>query len=150
MKTVKALLSILFITGILISSAPDCMAGHTLFNTLDKNSDGKVDEGEYSKNTKEKVFQKLDNDNNTTITGLEWENYEGISDRKEHENLFRKIDKDKDSKISFLEFSDYAESNSNIKRSFMGLDSDGSNYLSQDEVTIRPYFRMITIKFDFN
>lgn len=150
MKPIKALFTLIFITGMLISYAPECMAVHSLFENLDKNKDGRIEESEYSSDTKEKVFNKLDSDSDSIITDIEWDRYDGISDKEEHKKLFRKVDKNKDRAISFLEFSDYAESNSNIKRSFMGLDSDGSNALSPDEITLRPFFKMITIKFDFD
>jgi Ca2+-binding EF-hand superfamily protein len=95
---------------------------------------------------KEHVFDELDN-NSKAISKAEWMSIEGMSETEKHEEMFRRIDKDKDKKITFFEFSDYADKHSNIDEAFIGLDKDGSNSLSPDEITVRPLFKMITIRF---
>jgi Ca2+-binding EF-hand superfamily protein len=68
-------------------------------------------------------------------------------DREKHVVKFESLDKDKDRKISFFEYSDYSDKEFNLKEAFMGLDKDDNNYLTPDEITVRPCLKMITIKF---
>jgi Ca2+-binding EF-hand superfamily protein len=122
-------------------------AMHELFKSMDKNVDGTINREEFSKDMEHYAFNELDRNKNKSISSEEWMGIEGVSDMREHENLFRKIDKNRDKIITFFEFSDYAENNSNIQKAFIGLDKDGSNTLSPEEISVRPMFRMVTIKF---
>jgi hypothetical protein len=130
-----------------IFSLPQSHAVHELFKSIDENADGTINQEEFSKDMKDYVFNKLDNNNNKAISKAEWMGINNPLDAEQHEVLFQEIDKNKDKLITFFEFSDYAERHSNIEEAFIGLDRDGSNSLSPDEITIRPLFRMITIKF---
>jgi Ca2+-binding EF-hand superfamily protein len=121
-------------------------AADELFESIDKNSDDKVSLREFRKDMKENAFEKVDTDHDKVIEEKEWNSLENISDRQRHAELFERMDKDKDRRISFFEFSDYADRKSNIDEAFMGLDKDGSNNLSPDEMSVRPHFKMITIK----
>ena len=122
-------------------------AVHELFKSIDGNTDGKINQEELSKDMKDYVFDELDNNSNKAISKTEWMSIEGVLETEKHEELFRRIDKDKDKKITFFEFSDYADKHSNLKEAFIRLDKDENNSLSPDEITARPLFKMITIKF---
>ncbi len=132
---------------ILISGASRSYAVHELFKHVDENADGKINKQEFSDDMKKHAFEKLDENNNEAITESEWVHIEGVVETKMHQELFKKIDKDKDNRISFFEFSDYADGNANLEEAFMGLDRNGNNNLSPDELTVRPLFKMITIRF---
>lgn len=121
-------------------------AAHDLFQSIDKNADGTVNQEEFSEDMKEYVFDELDRDHDNMISKSEWMSIADVLGPKEHEELFQSIDMDRDKRITFFEFSDYAESNANLIEAFIGLDKDGSNTLSPDEITARPLFRMITIR----
>lgn len=120
---------------------------HDYFKSLDINNDGKVDLQEFSGEMKKSVFEELDADKDNEVTESEWGKAVDITEAKDHESVFRMMDRDTDSRITFFEFSDYAEDNSNIEKAFMGLDIDMNNFLSPDEVSSRPVFRMITVHF---
>ncbi len=136
--------SVIILTGFSVSNGH---ALHELFRSIDENADGKINQEEFSEDMKEHVFDELDNNNNKAISKAEWMSIEGVSETEKHEELFQRIDKDKDKRITFFEFSDYADKHSNLEEAFIGLDKDGSNNLSPDEITVRPLFKMITIKF---
>lgn len=132
---------------ILVIGAPYGMALHEYFNSIDVNTDGQVSEKELSQDMKENAFDQLDADNDAMISMLEWEPVAPVRNKKKHMELFERMDTDRDKRISFLEFSDYAERHSNVEEAFMGLDKDRNNSLSPDELTLRPLFKMITIRF---
>ena len=132
---------------LLVSSLSVSYAAHEFFKSRDENADGKISEEEFAEDMKKHAFDRLDNSDDKLIAKKEWLSLDGITDYEKHKELFRNIDKDKDKKITFYEFSDYADKHSNIDKAFMGLDKDGSNSLSPDEITYRPLFKMITIKF---
>lgn len=122
-------------------------AVHELFKSIDENRDGKINQEEFSKEMKDNVFNKLDNNNNKAISEAEWMSIEGVLETEKHGELFRRIDKDKDKRITFFEFSNYADKHSNLEEAFIRLDKDENNSLSPDEITARPLFKMLTIKF---
>lgn len=122
-------------------------AVHELFKSIDENTDGKINQEEFSKEMKDNVFNKLDNNNNKAISEAEWMSIEGVLETEKHGELFRRIDKDKDKRITFFEFSNYADKHSNLEEAFIRLDKDENNSLSPDEITARPLFKMLTIKF---
>lgn len=132
---------------IIMFALTDSHAVHELFQSIDENTDGTISEKEFSEDMKEHVFQKMDTDNDNMIEKEEWKRVEHISDTEKHVEMFERIDTNKDKSISFFEFSDYADKKSNLEEAFMGLDRDGNNSLSPDEITVRPGFKMITIKF---
>jgi Ca2+-binding EF-hand superfamily protein len=131
---------------LLVSGMSSSNAENDLFNSMDRNSDGRINEEEFSKDMKEYVFDKLDHDNTETISRDEWMSILGTETAENHGELFQRIDRDKDRRITFFEFADYADDNSNIEKAFINLDRDGSNSLSPDEVTARPLFRMVTVR----
>ena len=132
---------------LLVSGVSRSYAVHELFKSIDENADGKINQEEFSEDMKEQAFERLDVNENKTISMQEWEPITDGRNKKKHMELFERIDKDSDKRINFFEFSDYAERNSNIEEAFMGLDKDKNNHLSPDEITVRPLFKMITIKF---
>ncbi len=140
---------IVFIAALLLLSAgvSKSDAVHELFNSIDENADGKINQKEFSKDMKEYVFEEIDNNNNNAVSNEEWLSIDGVLETEKHQELFQRIDRDKDKRITFFEFSDYAEKHSNLEKAFMGLDKDGSNSLSPDEITVRPLFKMLTIRF---
>ncbi len=146
MKPITQYIFSFMIIVFVILTASEGSALHEMFNSLDLNRDGKVDRNEFSEDMKKESFDKLDADKNREITETEWGGLDSVTD-PEHGALFKRIDKDKDKRITFFEFSDYADRNSNIDEAFMGLDKDGSNNLSPDEITVRPLFKWITIRF---
>ena len=123
-------------------------AMHDLFKNIDENEDGTISSEEFNKDMEEYVFETIDKNNNSLISLSEWKDIRGVENEIKHVELFEKLDKNKDWKINFFEFSDYAEKNANLHEAFMGLDKDGSNSLSPDEITVRPLFKMITIRFN--
>jgi Ca2+-binding EF-hand superfamily protein len=149
MKTQSNCLLIILSACFLIAvfALPDSYAVHELFKSIDKNRDGKVTLREFREDMKEHAFERLDEDDDQMIGKEEWKSLNNISDREKHVNLFEQVDKNKDRRINFFEFSNYADEKSNIYEAFMGLDKDGSNNLSPDEITVRPLFKMITIRF---
>ncbi len=140
---------IVFIAALLLLSAgvSKSDAVHELFKSIDENADGKINKKEFSKDMKEYVFEEIDNNNNNAVSNEEWLSIDGVLETEKHQELFQRIDRDKDKRITFFEFSDYAEKHSNLEKAFIGLDKDGSNSLSPDEITVRPLFKMLTIRF---
>lgn len=141
------LVSLFSLTIINCFAISNSYAVHELFKSIDENSDGKISLREFREDMKEDAFEELDVDDDKGIEKEEWKSLENISDMDKHVDLFDRIDKNKDKRISFFEFSDYADKKSNIDEAFMGLDKDGSNNLSPDEITVRPLFKMLTIRF---
>ena len=132
---------------IALFSLPDGNAVHELFESMDKNRDGEISQKEFRDNMERDAFEKLDTDNDQVIEEEEWTSLEHVSEWEGNIEFFEGIDKDKDRRINFFEFSDYADRKSNLDEAFMGLDKDGSNSISPDEITTRPLFKMLTIKF---
>lgn len=120
---------------------------HELFKDIDLNKDSKVDRAEFSKDMKEKTFEKLDADKDKEITEKEWEAVYGATEPEMRNELFKRTGKDKKRGITFFEFSDYADRHSNIDEAFMGLDKNGNNSLEPDEVNARPLLKWITVRF---
>ena len=132
---------------IALFSLPDGNAVHELFENMDENMDGEISRKEFKDNMERDAFEKLDTDDDQVIEEEEWTSLEHVSEWEVNIEFFERIDKDKDRRINFFEFSDYADRKSNLVEAFMGLDKDGSNSLSPDEITVRPLFKMLTIKF---
>jgi len=132
---------------IALFSLTDGNAVHDLFESMDENRDGEISQKEFKDNMERDAFEKLDTDKDQVIEEEEWTSLEHVSEWEGNIEFFEGIDKDKDRRINFFEFSDYAGSKSNLDEAFMGLDKDGSNSISPDEITTRPLFKMLTIKF---
>jgi Ca2+-binding EF-hand superfamily protein len=120
---------------------------HELFRSLDLNKDGKIDRNEFSEDMKKEAFSKLDKDKNGVISSEEWENNDDVPELDKKNELFKRMDKNKNKGITFFEFSDYADRHSNINEAFMGLDRNGNNSIEPDEMTVRPLFKWLTIRF---
>jgi Ca2+-binding EF-hand superfamily protein len=141
------LIIVLSITTALLCVAPSGEALHSLFQTFDRNEDGKIDHKEFSTEMTTYVFSKLDDNESTAITRTEWGVIDGVEDNAKHNELFSAMDRNNDKIISFGEFSDYAEKHSNIKDAFMKLDKDMDGFLMPSEIPSRPQFRMVTLRF---
>ncbi|KPK01337.1 MAG: hypothetical protein AMK71_05960 [Nitrospira bacterium SG8_35_4] len=122
-------------------------AVHDLFKSIDKNQDGKVDREEFSEDMKKDAYARLDKDANTSVTYEEWNNSPYITEKEKQTRLFQRFDRDQDRIITFAEFSDYMTRDSNLEEVFIGLDQDGNNFLTPDEITVRPHIRILTIRF---
>lgn len=145
---IRSMMSIFMIVFMLSVFIPcDSFALHEVFDKMDQNHDGKVVFEEFADDMSEYAFEKIDSDNDDEITKEEWNRINDVEETEAHRDLFKKIDRNKDKKLTFSEFSDYSKDNSNIEKSFMGLDKDDDNYLFPDDISSRPVFRMITIKF---
>jgi Ca2+-binding EF-hand superfamily protein len=131
----------------LLAGVPETMALHEFFRSIDVDTDGKVTIKEFSEDMKQNAFNDADADRNKSISIEEWRKLHSEKDAGGHMKLFESMDKNRDRRISFFEFSDYAERHSNIEEAFMGLDKDRNNSLSPDELTVRPLFKWITIRF---
>ena len=141
------LILVISIMAILLIFAPFSEALHSLFQDIDRDSSGKIDQKEFSKNMIEYAFKQIDSNDSGAITSIEWDVIESVSeDREMHDTLVKVMDKDKDSRISFIEFSDYAKKHSNIKATFTALDKDKNGILSPAEIPERPLFILVTIR----
>ena len=143
-KYMWVLLLALIISGLFVSNS---FAVHELFKSIDGNTDGKITKVEFSEDMKSFVFYEIDSSHNKSISKSEWMSIEGMRETEKHEELFQRIDKNKDNKITLFEFSNYADKHSNLDNAFIRLDKDENNSLSPDEITARPLFKMLTIKF---
>ncbi len=144
-KMTKYILCFLVIFSISFAVS-ESIAMHEVFKDLDLNKDGKIDRNEFSEDMKKDAFNKLDKDKNGVITADELEDVYTGAELDRHNELYKRMDKDKDKRITFFEFSDYADRYSNIEEAFMGLDKDGNNSISADEMTVRPIFKWITVR----
>ena len=141
------LILVISIMAILLIFVPFSEALHSLFQDIDRNSNGKIDQKEFSENMIEYAFKQIDSNDSGAITSIEWDVIESVSeDREMHDTLVKVMDKDKDSRISFVEFSDYAKKHSNIKTTFTALDKDKNGILSPAEIPERPLFILVTIR----
>ncbi|RJQ19386.1 MAG: hypothetical protein C4560_06180 [Nitrospiraceae bacterium] len=122
------------------------MALHELFKKMDSNRDGQIDRGEFAGDMKRDAFNKLDSDKDEHVSQDEWGNGNFIEAGKGAE-VFKSVDKNADKRISFIEFSDYSEKYSNIEEAFMTSDKNRDGALAPDEITLRPLFRFITIRY---
>ena len=143
--SVKSLF-VISIIAVLISFVPVSEALHSLFQDIDRNGDGKIDQKEFSENMIEYAFKTIDGNDSGAITNIEWDIIESVSeDRAKHDELVKAMDKDNDARISFVEFSDYAKKHSNVKETFKALDKDKNGILSPAEIPERPLFVLVTI-----
>ena len=123
------------------------LAVHDLFKSIDKNQDGKVDREEFSQDMKKDAYAKLDRDADASVTYEEWNSSPYITQKEKQTRMFQRFDRDQDRIITFAEFSDYMTRDSNLEEVFIGLDQDRNNFLTPDEITIRPHIRILTIRF---
>ncbi|MBI5055993.1 MAG: EF-hand domain-containing protein [Nitrospirae bacterium] len=117
---------------------------HNLFKEMDKNQDGVIERGEFYEDIKKDTFNKTDTNKDEAISPEEWNTMEGIENKQE---VFRSVDKNADKRISFPEFSNYADKYSNIIEAFMVMDKNKDGALAPDEVSVRPLFRWIIIRY---
>ena len=143
----KCILGFMITACVVCFFAPKGYALHELFKNLDLNKDGAVDRNEFSEDMKREAFNKLDADQNREISYEEWKRLYSMEEPDTYGEIFSRMDKDKNKGITFFEFSDYADRHSNIDEAFMGLDKNGNNSIEQDELTVRPLFKWITVRF---
>jgi len=147
MKSVKKYILGLIVSAFVCLIASEGYALHELFRSLDLNRDGKVDRNEFSADMKKEAFSRGDTDKDGVMSYEEWKALYGIEEPGARDEMFRTMDKDTSRGITFLEFSDYADRHSNIDEAFMGLDKNGNNAIEPDEMTLRPLFKWITVRF---
>lgn len=134
--------------AILLGIGSDSTALHSLFQSMDRNGDGKIEKGEFSAYMTGYAFKKIDDNDSEVITVTEWDLIENVRDREQHKELFKQVDGNEDKVISPNEFSAYADKHSNIMKAFTAHDSDGNGVLMPEEITVRPLFRMVTVQFE--
>jgi len=131
----------------MILSVHDTRATHNLFNEMDKNQDGKVSLDEFSQNMAKSAFDSLDKNKDGFITPTEWSGIDLLEEKEKAPEIFRAIDKQARKRITYPDFSNYAQKYSNIEEAFMVLDKNKDGILSPDEVTVRPLFRLFTVRY---
>ena len=145
-------IKLIFVTSIitvLLSFTTATEALHSLFQEMDRNENGKIDNGEFTGNMTKYVFNKIDDNDNNIISRSEWDFIENIKDKELHNDLYKEMDTDNDMLINYKELSAYAEKHSNIKKAFLSLDKNGDGFIMPDEMPdpVRPSFKMVTIGF---
>jgi len=114
---------------------------------MDVNRDGKVSLEEFTANMERNAFDNLDKNKDGFITPEEWSGADFIEEKEKEREIYKAIDKNAKKRISFPEFSNYADKYSNIEEAFMIQDKNKDGGLSPDEITLRPLFRLITIRY---
>lgn len=147
MKSIRKFIMALITASFIIFSSSESSALHELFRSLDLNRDGMVDRNEFSEDMKKEAFNRGDTDKDGVMSYEEWKMLYGIQEPDTYDEMFRRMDKDTSRGLTFFEFSDYADRHSNIDEAFMGLDKNGNNSIEPDELTVRPLFKWITIRF---
>lgn len=122
-------------------------AAHNLFNEMDADQDSKVSLEEFTHDMERNAFDKLDKNKDEFITPGEWTGLDFIAESEKEQEVFKAIDKNANKRISFPDFSNYAAKYSNIEEAFMVLDKNKDGSLSPDEISLRPLFRLITIRY---
>jgi Ca2+-binding EF-hand superfamily protein len=143
----RAILKLFILGSLVLFCAGTAGAVHDLFNKMDENNDRKVTREEFTRDMEKDAFDRLDVNKDGILTPEEWEKTDFISESDRQQEVFRHVDRDANKRISFPEFSDYAYKYSNIEEAFMIMDKDRDGSLSPDEVTLRPLFRLITIRY---
>ena len=140
-------LFIMLVIIVFLSVVPASEALHSLFQDMDRNGDGRIDQNEFSENMIEYAFNKIDDNDSGVISKTEWDVIESVqAERERNDELVKAMDMNNDSSITFNEFSSYAKKHSNITKAFMTLDNDKNGVLSPVEIPERPLFIMVTIK----
>ena len=138
-----------FAAPILLIALFPCISGamHDLFKNMDADNDGKVSRQEFSRYMAKDSFDILDLNKDGILTPEEWKKMNFLAESDKKQEVFRHVDKNANKRITFPEFSNYAERYSNIEEAFMTMDKNKDGSLSPDEVTLRPLFRLITIRY---
>lgn len=133
--------------SLVLSWAAISPAMHDLFKGMDENNDGFVSREEFTRDIAKNAFDELDTDKDGYVTPEEWNVMHFIEESDNKQEVFQAIDRESTKRISFPEFKDYADKYSNIEEAFMTMDKNKDGGLSPDEVTLRPLFRLITIRY---
>lgn len=126
-----------------------CITGamHDLFTKMDEDKDGMISREEFTRDMVKEAFDRLDTNSDGILTMEEWRRVDFLGESDKPQEVFRHIDRKAGERITLPEFSNYAERYSNIEEAFMTMDKDRDGSLSPDEVTLRPIFRLITIRY---
>jgi Ca2+-binding EF-hand superfamily protein len=145
MRSSILIFSSIFLLMILL--VHDTNAIHNLFSEMDVNHDGKVSLDEFSSNMAKSAFDSLDKNKDGFITPEEWSGEDVLDEKEKAPEIFRAIDKQARKRFTYPDFSNYAQKYSNIEEAFMVMDKNKDGILSPDEVTVRPLFRLFTIRY---
>jgi hypothetical protein len=145
MRSAILILSTIFLQMVLL--VHDASAMHNLFQEMDVNQDGKVSLEEFAHDMSKSAFDTLDKNKDGFITPLEWSGVDLLEEKEKAPEVFKAIDKKAHKRITYPDFSDYAQKYSNIEEAFMVMDKNKDGILSPDEVTVRPLFRLFTIRY---
>ncbi|MBI5739765.1 MAG: EF-hand domain-containing protein [Nitrospirae bacterium] len=133
--------------SLVISLAGTGGAAHDFFRQMDADSNESVSHEEFERDMGKDAFDRLDRNKDGILSPDEWDTVDYFAEHEGTQEVFRYIDRDADKRISFPEFTDYIHKYSNIEEAFMITDKNRDGRLSPDEVTARPLFRLIKIRF---
>ncbi len=110
----------------------------------DRDGDGRVSGAEFSQLLKQRAQETLDADRDGFVTREEWGN---VNPSPDWQTAFTKVDADRDGRLSARELADIPAWGNTSANAFRRFDLDRSGFLTPDEFTGRPMFRLLGATF---